>query len=44
MARLIYQADGLDRIEGLQNHVNEYIYETCVAILVKFFGEDEEQN
>ena len=40
-AGLIDEADGLDKIEELQNHNNEEIYEKAVNILETFFDVEE---
>lgn len=44
MATYISEADGLNKIEDLQHHGNNDIYERCVKILETFYGvEDEEE-
>lgn len=44
MATLIAEADGLSKIEELQHHSNNDIYEKCIKILETYFGvEDEEE-
>jgi len=44
MATFIAEADGLTKIEQLQQHDNNDIYEKCVKILETYFGvEDEEE-
>ena len=40
-AALIDAAEGLDKIEELQNHNNEDIYEKAVSILENFFDVEE---
>lgn len=40
-AQLIDEADGLDRIEHLQNHAHENIYEKAVSILETFFDVED---
>lgn len=40
-AALIDEAEGLDKIEELQNHNNEEIYEKAVNILETFFDVEE---
>jgi len=44
MATYIAEAEGLTKIEELQQHENNEIYEKCVKILETYFGvEDEEE-
>jgi len=43
-ATLIEEADGLDKIETLQNHQNNDIYEKAVKILELYFGGEEEDS
>ncbi|KAI3438906.1 hypothetical protein D9Q98_001320 [Chlorella vulgaris] len=45
-AQLVDEAEGLDKIEDLQNHSNEDIYEKAVAILEAYFDveDGEEEN
>ncbi|KAI2493455.1 importin alpha [Fragilaria crotonensis] len=44
MATFISEAEGLNKIEELQQHSNNDIYEKCVKILETYFGvEDEEE-
>jgi len=44
MATFIAEADGLNKIEELQQHNNNDIYEKCIKILETYFGvEDEEE-
>jgi len=44
MATFIAEADGLSKIEELQHHSNNDIYEKCIKILETYFGvEDEEE-
>lgn len=44
MAVFISEADGLNKIEELQQHSNNDIYERCIKILETYFGvEDEEE-
>ncbi len=40
-ARLVDEAEGLDKIEELQNHTNEDIYEKVVAIMESFFDVED---
>lgn len=43
-ALLISEADGLDKIEDLQQHDNDKIYEASIRIIETYFGvEDEEE-
>merc|ERR1712000_402033 len=41
-ADMIEDADGLDRIEELQEHPNEKVYEKAVDIIEKYFQEEDE--
>lgn len=45
-AQVIDECEGLDKIESLQTHDNNEIYEKAVKILEKFWSEedDEQQN
>jgi importin subunit alpha-6/7 len=44
MAVYVSEADGLNKIEDLQQHSNNEIYEKCIKILETYFGvEDEEE-
>lgn len=45
-AQMIDECDGLDKIENLQNHDNNEIYEKAVKILERYWAEveEEEQN
>lgn len=44
MATYIAEAEGLTKIEELQQHANNDIYEKCIKILETYFGvEDEEE-
>ena len=40
-ARLVDEAEGLDKIEDLQNHANEDIYEKVVSIMESFFDVED---
>lgn len=42
MATYIAEADGLEKIEDLQQHSNNDIYEKCIKILETYFGVEEE--
>lgn len=42
--QLIEDADGLDKIEHLQEHQNEEIYEKAVGLLETYFDLEEEEN
>lgn len=42
MATFIAEADGLTKIEQLQQHENNDIYEKCVKILETYFGVEDE--
>ena len=42
-SRLVEEADGMDKLETLQSHANDEIYQRAVKILESYFGlEDEE--
>ncbi|CAD5322188.1 unnamed protein product [Arabidopsis thaliana] len=43
-AQLIEEAEGLEKIEGLQSHENNDIYETAVKILETYWMEEEEED
>eukprot|EP01018_Ginkgo_biloba_P025898 Gb_25500 [translate_table: standard] len=43
-ARLIEDADGLDKIENLQTHENTEVYDKAVKILETYLAEDDEQT
>ena len=38
------EAEGIDKLEALQTHHNEDVYEKAVAILEKHFGEDDDDD
>jgi importin subunit alpha-2 len=38
------EAEGVDKLEALQEHSNEEIYEKAVALLEKHFGEDDAED
>lgn len=40
----IEEADGLDKLEELQSHANNDIYEKAMGILETYFGEDEDED
>jgi importin subunit alpha-1 len=40
-AQLVDEAEGLDRIEHLQNHAHEAVYEKAVSILETFFDVED---
>ena len=42
MAVFVSEAEGLNKIEDLQQHSNNDIYEKCIKILEQFFGTEEE--
>ena len=44
MATYVAEAEGLTKIEELQHHANNDIYEKCVKILEMYFGVDEEEE
>ena len=43
-AQAVEDAEGLDKIENLQNHDNSEIYERAVKILETFWPEDAEEG
>jgi hypothetical protein len=42
--KIIEQADGLEKLENLQHHKNNDIYEKSLKILEKYFDAEEEMN
>ena len=44
MAQLIHEANGLEKIENLQQHETESIYEKAVKILETYLGAEEEDD
>lgn len=44
IATLIEQCGGLDKIETLQNHENEEIYQLAYDIIDKYFSDNEEDE
>ena len=38
------EAEGIDKLEALQTHHNEEVYEKAVAILEKHFGEEDDDD
>merc|ERR1711998_543060 len=42
-SRLVEEADGMDKLEALQSHQNDEIYQRAVKILETYFGIDEEE-
>ena len=44
MATYIADADGLNKIEDLQHHSNQDIYDKCVKIMETYFGVEEEED
>jgi importin subunit alpha-1 len=44
MAIFISEAEGLNKIEDLQQHSNNDIYEKCIKILETYFGVEEEEE
>lgn len=43
-AQIIEESDGLDKIENLQSHDNNEIYEKAVKILERYWAEEEEEQ
>jgi len=43
-AQMIEDADGLDKIENLQSHDNNEIYEKAVKILESYWAADDEEE
>lgn len=43
-AQIIEESDGLDKIENLQSHDNNEIYEKAVKILERYWAEEEEMQ
>ena len=43
-AQMIDECDGLDKIENLQTHDNNEIYEKAVKILERYWAEEEEEQ
>ena len=43
-ATLVEEAEGLDKLEDLQSHANDDIYQRAVKILEAYFGEDDEDD
>merc|ERR1711957_1001303 len=44
MSTYVAEAEGLNKIEELQQHSNNDIYEKCIKILEAYFGVDEEEE
>ena len=44
VAMMIEEAGGLDKIESLQTHENEEIYQKALAIIENYFGENEDDS
>lgn len=44
MALFVSEAEGLTKIEELQQHTNNDIYEKCIKILETYFGVEEEEE
>eukprot|EP01052_Picozoa_sp_SAG31_P005095 SAG31_NODE_219_length_19926_cov_4.297297_8_plen_554_part_00 len=43
-ATLVEEAEGLDKLEDLQSHANDDIYQRAVKILEAYFGEEDEDD
>ena len=44
MALQVEECGGLDRIEALQTHENEKIYNKAVFIIGKYFSDEDEED
>ena len=44
MARYVHEAEGLDKIENLQQHDNRDIYDKALKIIEKYFGTSDEDE
>jgi importin subunit alpha-2 len=42
--RVFDEAEGIDKLESLQEHQNEKVYEKAVHILETYFGEEEDED
>mmetsp|Transcript_45344 Transcript_45344/g.66784 ORF Transcript_45344/g.66784 Transcript_45344/m.66784 type:complete len:84 (+) Transcript_45344:2-253(+) len=42
--QLVDEAEGLAKIEGLQEHENDHIYKKAVEIIERFYGDDGVEN
>jgi importin subunit alpha-1 len=43
-ATALEEAEGLEKLEELQSHANDAIYEKAIAILESYFGEDDDDD
>mmetsp|Transcript_18049 Transcript_18049/g.46645 ORF Transcript_18049/g.46645 Transcript_18049/m.46645 type:complete len:87 (+) Transcript_18049:162-422(+) len=42
--QFVDEAEGLDKLEGLQSHQNEDVYKKAVHILEQYFGIDDDED
>ena len=44
MSTYVAEAEGLNKIEDLEQHSNNDIYQKCIKVVETFFGVDEEEE